>query len=80
MAYYSTSTLVPTEDGPLFDVFGPGDLIAGEPVESEDLAKIWTELLSRREGEIQVALDAGDTATADRIWAEVEEEARRQVA
>lgn len=77
MAYYATSTLVPADEV-LFDVHGPGDLIAGEPAESEELAKTWVELLSQREAEIQGALDAGDTARAEAIWQEVEEEARRQ--
>src|SRR5690554_5210086 len=75
MAYYATSTLVPADEV-LFDVHGPGDLIAGEPAESEELAKTWVELLSQREAEIQGALDAGDTARAEAIWQEVEEEAR----
>lgn len=78
MAYYSTSTLVPTAAGPLFNVFGPGDLIAGEPAESEELAKVWVDLLTEREAEIQEALDAGDTTRAEAIWEEVEEEAHRR--
>lgn len=79
MAYYSTSTLLPPEVG-LLQVYGPGDLVAGEPAESEELAKVWVELLAKREAEIQAALDQGDTATAERIWEEVEEAARAQVA
>jgi hypothetical protein len=76
MAYYSCYT---GRSSKPFRVYGPGGLIAGE-AETEELALRWCEILTGREAEIWAALEMEDYARAERIWAEVEQEARRPAA
>ena len=71
MAYYSS--------GNVYRIYGPGGLIAGE-AETEELALRWCEILTGREAEIWAALEEEDYTRAERIWAEVEQEARRPAA
>lgn len=58
-----------------YAVYGPESLEAGR-ADSRELAQAWSDLLDDREDEIAAALDREDYPAAERIWDEVEAEAR----